>query len=163
MSKICNYCGAEMQDSEVLCKKCGLPNTGESRELINLKVSAGLYKQREAAGAEIEQLRQLDLDKKLPNEVSRYGGASRYVIAYPSNAIPPEQEDKYLRLRSLENQKRSEKTICEACKTLRHIEQQNYAVLERLRTIKNCAVFFAVLTVIGLVCSFLLQVWPIFS
>ena len=160
MAKICNYCGAEMPDSEIFCEKCGFPNTGDSRDVISLKVSAGLYKQRNAKGEEIERLRQLNRHKRLPNEIARSGGSAEFTIAYPSDDIPPEQEDQYLQLLSIANQDRTEELLREA---LHRIEQQNYTALERLRIIKRCTVFFAALTAISLICAVLIQVVPLLS
>lgn len=130
--KTCNYCGAEMTDSEVICKKCHLPNTGESREVIEMKVSLGIYKYYRLAEADLKRILALERAKKLPNEVRLANGV--YCVAWP-NKDTKGKEDEYLKFRNATN--------LEQCEN-------------HLRTIRNCVIFFVILTVIGLVCELVL-------
>lgn len=134
MAKTCNYCGAEMPDSDVICKKCHFPNTGESREAIEMKVSLGIYKYYRPAEADLKRLQALSRENKLPNEIFLKNGL--FYIAWP-NKDAKGKEDEYLKFRNATN--------LEQCEN-------------HLRTIKNCVVFFTVLAAIGLVGGFLLAI-----
>lgn len=149
MSKICNYCGAEMQDSEVLCKKCGFPNTGESREFLEKKLEAGIYKEflvdrEDKAGLKI--LSDLSAKKKLPPEV-RKAGSGLYVVISPCDAVPLGKEAEFLRL--------------EMTHKISQLEYQLAGIKNDVHTIKRCTVFFTALMIINLVCSFLIALGAI--
>lgn len=137
MAKICNYCGAEMPDSKITCEKCGLPSTGESRELIEIKTKAGIYKTAIVSPENKERyqlLRNLSKKRKLPPEIKRADDVS-YSVIVP--VVKRTDTDEYLKLRNAAN--------LEQCEN-------------HLRTIKNCEVFFTVLAAIGLIGGFLLWI-----